>query len=135
MRESFFWLTRPETWQPCCEYVFDDVFDQLVNIIAKIIDKHAPLDQRISRKQRKLAGKPWIAKGIPTSAWKKIQCFELTSLLVIQCIQKLIKYLSKKVYYYSEFASNKKVTCINRPKVYVQYCRINKRVNLVNSWS
>ena len=50
---------------------FDDIFDQFVNIIAKTIDKHAPLE-RIIRKQRKLAGKPWITKRILTSIRKKI---------------------------------------------------------------
>ena len=41
---------------------FNKTFDQLINLIAKIIDKHAPL-QRLSRKQKKLASKPWITKG------------------------------------------------------------------------
>ena len=48
---------------PLNRNIFDDVFDQFVNIIEKTIDKHAPLEH-ISRKQRKLARKPWITKGI-----------------------------------------------------------------------
>ena len=41
----------------------DNIFDQFVNIIPKTIDKHA-LFERMSRKQRKLASKPWITIGI-----------------------------------------------------------------------
>ena len=40
---------------------FSKTFDQFVNLIAKIIDKHAP-PQRLSQKQKKLASKPWITK-------------------------------------------------------------------------
>ena len=35
---------------------------------------------------------------------------------------------SKKIYYYTEFANNKK-TCIKRGKLYVQYCCINLPMN------
>ena len=54
-----------------------------MNIIEKAIDKQAPL-WRMSRKQRKLVGEPWITKGILTSIRKKIQYFELISSLEIQ---------------------------------------------------
>ena len=50
--------------------IFDDVFDLIVNI-SKTIETHAPLE-RMSRKQRKLEGKPWITKEILTSIRKKI---------------------------------------------------------------
>ena len=59
---------------PLNRNIFGDVFDQFVNIIAKTINKNAPLE-RMSRKQRKLAGKPWIAKGILTSIRKKNSMF------------------------------------------------------------
>ena len=49
---------------------FNKTFYQFINLIAKIIDKHAPL-QRLSRKQKKLASKPWITKGILISIRKK----------------------------------------------------------------
>ena len=61
---------------------FNKIFDQFVNLFAKIIDKHAPL-QRLSQKQKKLASKPWIAKGILISIRKKMPCLELISLKVI----------------------------------------------------
>ena len=102
---------------PLNRNIFDNVFDQFVKIIEKTIDKHALLE-RMSRKQRKLARKPLITKEILTSIRKKIQCFELISLLVIQWKKNFfgrysnmltkIKSLSKKIYYYSEFATNKK---------------------------
>ena len=53
---------------------FNKTFDQFVNLIAEIIDKHAPL-QRLSRKQKKLASKPWISKGILISIRKKNAMF------------------------------------------------------------
>ena len=61
---------------------FNKIFDQFVNLFAKIINKHAPL-QRLSRKQKKLASKPWITKGILISTQKKMPCLELISLKVI----------------------------------------------------
>ena len=42
---------------------FNNIFDQFVNRIGEIINKHAPL-RRVSRKHQKLARKPWITKGI-----------------------------------------------------------------------
>ena len=67
---------------PLNRHNFNKTFDQFVNLIAKIIDKHAPL-QRLSRKQKKLASKPWITKGILISIRKKMPCLELISLKVI----------------------------------------------------
>ena len=49
---------------------FNKTIEQFVNLIAKIIDKHAPL-QCLNQKQKKLASKPWITKGILISIWKK----------------------------------------------------------------
>jgi len=49
---------------------FDHVFDLFVDTDTKTIDKHAPL-KPMSRKQQKLASKPWISKGILTSIQKK----------------------------------------------------------------
>ena len=45
---------------------FNVIFDEFVDRIAELINKHAPL-KRLSRRQLKLARKPWIAKGILTS--------------------------------------------------------------------
>ena len=96
---------------------FNMTFDQFVNLIAKIIDKHAPL-QRLSRKQKKLASKPWITKGILISIRKKCAMFRthfIKGNLAKQTLFRLysntltrIKALSKKIYFCSEFARNKK---------------------------
>ena len=59
---------------PLNRNIFDNVFDQLVNIIAKTIDKNVPFE-RMSRKPRELAGKPLITKGILTSVGKKNSMF------------------------------------------------------------
>ena len=96
---------------------FNKTFDQFVNLIAKIIDKHAPL-QRLSRKQKKLACKPWITKGILISIRKKNAMFRthfikgnLAEKNLFQLYSNTltrIKALSKKIYFCSEFACNKK---------------------------
>ena len=49
----------------------DHKFDNFVEVISNTIESHAPL-KRMSRKQLKLAKKPWITKGILTSIRKKI---------------------------------------------------------------
>ena len=61
---------------------FNRTFDQFVTLIAKVIDKHVPLE-RLSRKQKKLASKPWITKEILISKRKKMACLELILLKVI----------------------------------------------------
>ena len=58
---------------------FDLIFDQFVEIISTTINKHAP-QKRMSRKQARLAMKPWITKGILLSIRKKTPCLKLTSL-------------------------------------------------------
>ena len=96
---------------------FNKTFDQFVNLIAKIIDKHASL-QRLSRKQKKLASKPWVTKGILISIRKKNAMFrthfiegnlaEKTMFRLYSNTLTRIKALSKKIYFCSEFARNKK---------------------------
>ena len=49
---------------------FNETFDNFVKTTSRIINKHAPL-KRFSRKQQKLAKKPWITKEILTSIEKK----------------------------------------------------------------
>ena len=103
-----------------------NVFNQCVNIITKPIDKHAPFE-RISRKQRKLAVKPRITKEILTFIRKKNSMFQtrfITGNTVEKSFYRLhlnmltkIKSLSKKIYYYSEYANNNKKTCIKRGKL------------------
>jgi len=39
------------------------LYSEFVTIIQNTIEKHAPL-KNLSRKQRKLQAKPWLAKGI-----------------------------------------------------------------------
>ena len=95
---------------------FDAVFDQSVETIAGTIDRHAP-QKRLSRKQAKLARKPWITKGILISIKKKNFMFK-THFINGNTIEKYlfrrysniltkIKTLSKKQHFYTEFAKNK----------------------------
>ena len=49
---------------------FNKTFDNFVKTISQIINKHALLKQ-LTRKQQKLAKKPWITKGISTLIRKK----------------------------------------------------------------
>ena len=95
---------------------FDAVFDQFVETIAGTIDRHAP-QKRLSRKQAKLARKPWITKGILISIKKKNFMFK-THFINGNPIEKhlfrrysnilaKIKALSKKQHFYTEFAKNK----------------------------
>ena len=60
---------------PLNHNIFDDVFNQFVNITEKTIEKHTPLEH-MSSKQQKLARKPWITKGILTSITKKNSMFQ-----------------------------------------------------------
>ena len=45
------------------EQNFNDAFEAYIQVIHKVIDKHAPLKQ-MSRKQKKLQSKPWITKSV-----------------------------------------------------------------------
>ena len=45
------------------EQSFNDAFEAYIQVIHKVIDKHAPLKQ-MSRKQKKLKSKPWITKSV-----------------------------------------------------------------------
>ena len=96
---------------------FDLVFDQFVEIISTTINKHAP-QKRMSRKQARLAMKPWITKGILLSIRKKNSMFK-THFISGNSIQKLffrkytnkltkIKALSKQMYFHPELDKNKK---------------------------
>ena len=49
---------------------FNHVFEKLINEFKTVINNHAPT-KRLSRRQRKLAAKPWITKGILTSILNK----------------------------------------------------------------
>ena len=49
---------------------FNIVFDRFVDLIVQTVDKHAS-SKKMSRRQRKLAQKPWITNGILTSIKKK----------------------------------------------------------------
>ena len=53
---------------------FNDVFEMFVTAISDTTEKHAPLT-RLSRKQARLAKKPWITQGIFTSVKKKDSMF------------------------------------------------------------
>ena len=52
----------------------NDVFEMFVTAISDTIEKHAPLTS-LSRKQARLARKPWITKGIFTSIKRKNSMF------------------------------------------------------------
>ena len=45
------------------EQSFNDAFEAYIQVIHRVIDKHAPLKQ-MSRKQKKLKSKPWITKSV-----------------------------------------------------------------------
>ena len=45
------------------EQNFNNAFEAYIQVIHKVIDKHAPLKQT-SRKQKKLQSKPWITKSV-----------------------------------------------------------------------
>ena len=45
------------------EQSFNDAFEAYIQVIHKVIDKHAPLKQ-MSRKQKKIKSKPWVTKSI-----------------------------------------------------------------------
>ena len=45
------------------EQNFNDAFEAFIQVIHKVIDKHAPL-KHMSRKQKKLQSKPWITKSV-----------------------------------------------------------------------
>ena len=103
---------------------FDSVFDQFVEIIAETINEHAP-QKRLSRKQAKLALKPWITKGTLTSIRKKNSLFK-THFINGSTSQKLffrkysnkltkIKALSKQMRFHTELAKNKKMH--KRPRI------------------
>ena len=52
------------------ENKYDNLFDEFVSLIQKVIDNHAPFRQR-SPKEKKLGSKPWITKGIYNSIRRK----------------------------------------------------------------
>ena len=105
---------------------FNDIFDQFVNRIGEIINKHAPL-RRLSRKQQKLARKPWITKDIFTLIRYKNSIFrshfidgnsnEKQYFRRYTNILSKLKNCSKKLYFYGEFK--------NSQKPYVLFCPIN----------
>ena len=96
---------------------FNDTFDQFVNRIGEIINKHAPL-RRLSRKQQKLARKPWITKGILTSICYKNSIFRFhfidgnsndkQSFRRYTNILTKLKNRSKKLYFYGKFKKSQK---------------------------
>ena len=45
------------------EQGYNDAFEAYIQVIHKVIDKHAPLKQML-RKQKKVKSKPWITKGV-----------------------------------------------------------------------
>ena len=96
---------------------FNNIFDQFVNRIGEIINKHAPL-RRLSRKQQKLARKPWITKGIFTSIRYKNSIFrshfidgnlnEKQYFRRYTNILAKLKNCSKKLNFYGEFKKSQK---------------------------
>ena len=96
---------------------FNDIFDQFVNRIGKTINKQAPL-RRLSRKQQKLARKPWITKGIFASIRYKNSIFrshfidgnsnEKQYFRRYTNILTKLKNCSKKLYFYCEFEKSQK---------------------------
>ena len=128
---------------------FNDNFDQFVNRVGEIINKHAPL-RCLSQKQQQLARKPWITKGIFTSiryknsifcshfidgnSNEKQHCKRYTNILT-----KLKNHL-KKLYFYGEFEKSQKnphltwktirsILPNNHNGVLLNSCRINGMIS------
>ena len=53
----------------------NDLFHLFTSVILRTIDKHAPL-KPLSRRKKRLFGKPWITKGILTSIKKRRAIFK-----------------------------------------------------------
>ena len=96
--------------------IFEQAFQEFVNVVKNVVDKHAPL-KIASRKQNRLNKKPWITKGLVTSIRKMQKLFETHFLkgndsqkrfykLYANKLNKL-KYHSKKMYLNREFEENK----------------------------
>ena len=91
---------------------FNNIFDQFINRIDETINKHAHL-RRLSRKQQKLARKPWITKGVFTSIRFKHSIFrshfidgnsnEKQYFRRYTNILTKLKNFSKKLYFHCEF--------------------------------
>ena len=99
---------------------FNDVFEIFVTAISDTIEKHAPLT-RLSRKQARLAKKPWITKGIFISVKRKNSMFcshfingnvnEKRLFLKYTNILTKLKALSMKIYFQLEVNKNKSNAC------------------------
>ena len=96
--------------------IFEQAFQEFVNVVKNVVDKHAPL-KIASRKQNRLNKKLWTTKGLVTSIRKKQKLFETHFLkgndsqkrfykLYANKLNKL-KYHSKKMYLNREFEENK----------------------------
>ena len=53
----------------------NEKFDELINVIQKVINHHAPL-VKLSRKQLPLYNKPWITRGILVSTKNKQRLYQ-----------------------------------------------------------
>ena len=94
----------------------NDVFEMFVTAIFDTIEKHAP-QTRLSRKQARLAKKPWITNGIFSSVKRKNSMFrsqyingnvnEKRFFRKYTNILTELKALSKKIHFRSEINKNK----------------------------
>ena len=89
----------------------DNIFNEIYLLITSTIDTHAPF-KKLSRKQRRLRSKPWIAKGLLISIKKK-QKLHRTHYILGSINEKLYykkfsnlltkgKNLAKKLYYHQK---------------------------------
>ena len=105
---------------PTSQNKLDESFTRLVEIISKVIDKHAPLIS-VSRKQKRWQKKPWLTKGLIISIKNKQRLYktyfltgnEFEKSFYKKYSNKLtrVKNLSKKHYYKNALSQRK-----NNPK-------------------
>ena len=79
------------------------LFEQFIGIFKSVLNKHAPLKQ-MTRKEQKLANKPWITKGILVSIRKRNQLFKKTLQDKSRSAQLNYKKYRNKLTHIKEFA-------------------------------
>ena len=99
------------------------IFESFHNNLSNIIDRHAPL-HKLSKREIRIAAKPWITNGIRASITKKNKFDEL-----------YVK--SKNDYYFSKFKAyrNKlKHLIMISKKIYYNNYFANNKYNINNTW-
>ena len=97
------------------ENIFNQIFDQFLQLITSTIDFHAPI-KLASGKQQKVLSKPWLTRGILTSIRSKQNMHKShyihgtveQKMLYKKYTNKLTKQktIAKKLHYENEFCSS-----------------------------